>query len=74
MPVYVLKELNEHLLAGFETIDQPEIAVECHPGYLDEEYWQYLAEAGFNRFSLGVQDFNEKGIEDGKPSSGFTAG
>lgn len=60
MPVYVLKELNDHLLAGFETIDQPEIAVECHPGYLDEEYWQYLAEAGFNRFSLGVQDFNEK--------------
>lgn len=60
MPVYVLKELNEHLLSGFETIDQPEIAVECHPGYLDEEYWQYLTEAGFNRFSLGVQDFNEK--------------
>lgn len=60
MPVYILKELNEHLLAGFETIDQPEIAVECHPGYLDEEYWQYLTEAGFNRFSLGVQDFNEK--------------
>lgn len=60
MPVYVLKELNDHLLAGFETIDQPEIAVECHPGYLDEEYWQYLTEAGFNRFSLGVQDFNEK--------------
>ena len=60
IPVYVLKELNDHLLAGFETIDQPEIAVECHPGYLDEEYWQYLTEAGFNRFSLGVQDFNEK--------------
>ena len=60
MPVYILKELNDHLLAGFETIDQPEIAVECHPGYLDEEYWQYLTEAGFNRFSLGVQDFNEQ--------------
>ena len=60
MPVYYLRELNEHLLAGFETIDQPEIAVECHPGYLDEESWQSLTEAGFNRFSLGVQDFNEK--------------
>lgn len=34
--------------------------MECHPGYLDEEYWQCLAEAGFNRFSLGVQDFDEK--------------
>ncbi len=30
------------------------------PGYLDEESWQSLTEAGFNRFSLGVQDFNEK--------------
>lgn len=60
MPVGYLKELNDHLLAGFDTIEQPEIAVECHPGYLDEAYWQSLTEAGFNRFSLGVQDFNEK--------------
>lgn len=60
LPVHYLKELNEHLLDGFETIEQPEIAVECHPGYLDEAYWQSLTEAGFNRFSLGVQDFDEK--------------
>lgn len=60
LPVHHLKELNEHLLAGFDTIDQPEIAIECHPGYLDENYWQTLTEAGFNRFSLGVQDFDEK--------------
>ncbi|WP_455641310.1 oxygen-independent coproporphyrinogen III oxidase [Parabacteroides sp.] len=60
MPVHYLKELNEHLLSDFDTIEQPEIAIECHPGYLDETYWQSLTEAGFNRFSLGVQDFNEK--------------
>lgn len=60
MPAHYLKELNEHLLSGFDTIERPEIAVECHPGYLDEAYWQSLTEAGFNRFSLGVQDFNEK--------------
>lgn len=60
LPVHYLKELNEHLLAGFETIERPEIAVECHPGYLDEAYWESLTGAGFNRFSLGVQDFNEK--------------
>lgn len=60
LPVAVLKELNDHLLSGFDTIDRPEIAVECHPGYLDEAYWQSLTEAGFNRFSLGVQDFDEK--------------
>lgn len=60
LPVYYLKELNDHLLDGFDTIEQPEIAIECHPGYLDEAYWLSLTEAGFNRFSLGVQDFNEK--------------
>lgn len=60
LPVHYLKELNEHLLDGFDLIEQPEIAIECHPGYLDETYWLSLVEAGFNRFSLGVQDFNEK--------------
>jgi len=60
LPPSVLKELNEHLLSAFDCIDQPEIAIECHPGYLDEQYWQLLTEAGFNRFSLGVQDLDEK--------------
>lgn len=43
----------------FTFIDNPEIAIECHPGYLDEEYVRALRDAGFNRFSLGVQDFND---------------
>lgn len=60
LPVERLKELNEHLLSGFSPIDQPEIAIECHPGYLDENYWMELTKAGFNRFSLGMQDFNEQ--------------
>lgn len=60
LPVHYLKELNEHLHTRFPQIAQPEIAVECHPGYLDEAYWLGLADAGFNRISLGVQDFNRK--------------
>jgi len=59
MPVSVLKELNEHLLSLFSTIEQPEIAIECHPGYLTSKDWQGLLDARFNRFSLGIQDFNE---------------
>lgn len=55
-----IKELNEHLLSGFNTIEHPEIAIECHPGYPDEAYWEDLLAAGFNRFSLGIQDFNEE--------------
>lgn len=52
-----LKALNSHLLSLFNTIERPEIAVECHPGYLSLADWQALADAGFNRFSIGVQDF-----------------
>lgn len=58
MPVHLIKELNEHMLEGFETIEHPEIAIECHPGYLTAANWEQLAEARFTRFSLGVQDLN----------------
>jgi oxygen-independent coproporphyrinogen-3 oxidase len=60
LPASVLKELNDHLLSAFSCTDQPEIAIECHPGYLGENEWQSLTDSGFNRFSLGIQDFDEK--------------
>ena len=60
IPVECLRELNEHMRERFQTIQDPEIAIECHPGYLDESYWEALTQAGFNRISLGVQDFDEK--------------
>ncbi len=60
IPVERLRELNEHMRERFQTILDPEIAIECHPGYLDESYWEALTQAGFNRISLGVQDFDEK--------------
>lgn len=58
-PIEVIKELNDLILSEFQCIDNPEIAIECHPGYLDEQYWINLAKAGFNRISLGIQDFDE---------------
>ncbi len=58
LPVATLKKINEKLLCDFETIENPEIAIECHPGYLDEKYWFELTQAHFNRFSLGIQDFD----------------
>lgn len=60
LPVEVLKELNGMIRSEFDCIDRPEIAIECHPGYLKEEYWKALPEAGFNRISLGIQDFKEE--------------
>lgn len=58
-PVSILKEINQLFLSEFECIENPEIAIECHPGYMDEAYWNELTDAGFNRISLGVQDFDE---------------
>ena len=58
MPLSLIRGINEHLLSAFSTIDKPEIAIECHPGYLESNDWQYLLDSGFNRFSLGIQDFN----------------
>lgn len=60
MPLTHIRALNEHLLSAFDTIDQPEIAIECHPGYLKMEDWQYLLDSRFNRFSLGIQDFDDE--------------
>lgn len=59
IPAAWLKNFNEQILSRFDCIDNPEIAIECHPGYLDVKAWKELTEAGFNRFSLGVQDFKE---------------
>ena len=63
MPASVLKEINDHLLSLFPTIEKPEIAVECHPGYLTEQDWIALTESHFNRFSIGVQDIDTKVLE-----------
>ena len=58
MPLALIRGINEHLLSAFSTINKPEIAIECHPGYLESNDWQYLLDSGFNRFILGIQDFN----------------
>ncbi len=58
LPINMIGELNEHLLSSFATIERPEIAIECHPGYLTEQDWSALMKCGFNRYSLGIQDFD----------------
>lgn len=60
MSTTVLKELNDHLLSLFPTIDRPEIAIECHPGFLSHQAWEQLTDCGFNRFSIGIQDFDPR--------------
>lgn len=57
IPIAYLQRIIEQLLTGRETIEKPEIAIECHPGYLEASHWEALASAGFNRVSIGIQDF-----------------
>ena len=58
--VNYLKELNQYLFKNFSFAEDAEIAIECNPAYLDEKYIDELLTAGFNRFSLGIQDFDNK--------------
>ena len=53
-----LKEINQTIFNEFELIDGAEIAIECNPALLSYSYLDALLEAKFNRFSFGIQDFN----------------
>ncbi|MGM0566574.1 MAG: oxygen-independent coproporphyrinogen III oxidase [Bacteroidota bacterium] len=55
-----ISEIMQLLRTEFTFADNPEIAIECNPAYLDKKYVDALINEGFNRFSLGIQDFNEK--------------
>lgn len=58
--VAYLEQINQLLFDLFDFIPKPEIAIECHPGHLNELYLRRLLNAGFNRFSLGIQDFDNE--------------
>lgn len=55
-----IQELNELIFKNFKLIENPEIAIECNPAHLSFDYLDKLLESGFNRFSLGIQDFDEQ--------------
>lgn len=55
-----LKQLNDLIAKNFNFIDEPEIAIECNPAYLSRQQIDELKDAGFNRFSLGVQDYDKE--------------
>lgn len=52
--------INDIFHSQFEFTENPEIAIECHPAHLDFAYIDGLVNAGFNRISIGVQDFDER--------------
>ncbi|MDR1859811.1 MAG: oxygen-independent coproporphyrinogen III oxidase [Bacteroidales bacterium] len=54
----IIGEIMHLLTRNFRLTDDAEISIECHPAYLNAEYISALAGFGFNRISLGIQDFD----------------
>jgi len=59
-----LKEINDLIISQFQLIEKPEIAIECNPALLSYTYIDELFNAKFNRFSFGIQDFDNKILKD----------
>jgi oxygen-independent coproporphyrinogen-3 oxidase len=49
----------DYIKGIFTIAEHAEIAMECSPAYLEFSHIDQLAEMGFNRLSLGIQDFRE---------------
>jgi oxygen-independent coproporphyrinogen-3 oxidase len=54
-----LERLASHLLSTFPPQPEAEIAIEVDPRVTTDEHIDALAGVGFNRISLGVQDFSK---------------
>ncbi len=53
-----VEEIMSLIYEKFTLSSNPEIAMECSPAYLELDHVVRLASIGFNRMSLGIQDFN----------------
>src|SRR5690554_2142621 len=64
LPVELIQIIMQRIHDKFTFTDNPEIAMECHPAMLDERYVNILVQSGFNRFSLGIQDFKQEVLDN----------
>jgi len=58
LPVEMIAQIMDMVKENFSLSEKAETAIECHPALLDERYLTSLHKAGFNRISLGIQDFD----------------
>ena len=63
IPFKYILEVMDTLRAGFRFHPGAEIAMECSPAYLSFNNIDTLRETGFNRISLGVQDFKPEVLQ-----------
>lgn len=57
LPFEMIGEVMQVFHEEFEFAPNAELAIECNPATLNETYIQALYRFGFNRISMGVQDF-----------------
>lgn len=57
--MHFIKDIMDHIKGIFIIGENAEIAMECSPAYLEYNHIDQLADMGFNRLSLGIQDFRE---------------
>ncbi|TAJ14417.1 oxygen-independent coproporphyrinogen III oxidase [Marinilabiliaceae bacterium JC017] len=66
-PNYLSADQISEIMALFHShftfIDKPEIAMECNPALLTPAFISRLKQMGFNRISLGIQDFSTKVLD-----------
>ncbi|WP_455755645.1 oxygen-independent coproporphyrinogen III oxidase [Sulfurimonas sp.] len=56
-----LKDIIQNIKSYFPNfVEDAEISCEIDPRHIDEDQMRVMSEAGFNRVSFGIQDFNEK--------------
>lgn len=56
----LIRKVTDTIKANFNFADDYEMAMECSPAYLDFKMVDQLRDMGFNRISLGVQDFKKE--------------
>ncbi|MCU4176310.1 oxygen-independent coproporphyrinogen III oxidase [Carboxylicivirga sp. N1Y90] len=59
----LIRKVTDTIKANFNFADDYEMAMECSPAYLDFKMVDQLRDMGFNRISLGIQDFKKEVLE-----------
>ena len=60
IPARVLERLWQGIQARFDVAENAEVGVEIDPREVTDEHLDFLARSGFNRISMGIQDFDPK--------------
>ena len=58
-----IEKVTAKLKQCFNLSEEYEMAIECSPAHLDYKHIELLKSFGFNRISLGIQDFNNEVLD-----------